>query len=121
MFCPRCGREYSDRVNFCCQCGAAMFAPPAEHKLRRSRHDKKIAGVCGGFGEYLGVDPTLVRLIWLVAVVCGSGPDRRRARREPLAAPASPASECQFSGARGSVFRCASRAGGGVSPLALDS
>jgi phage shock protein C len=71
MFCPRCGREYSDRVNFCCQCGAAMFAPPAEQKLRRSRHDKKIAGVCGGFGEYLGVDPTLVRLIWLVAVVFG--------------------------------------------------
>jgi phage shock protein C len=71
MFCPRCGREYSERVNFCCQCGAAMFAPPPERKLTRSRHDCKIAGVCGGLGEYLGVDPTLVRLIWLVAVFFG--------------------------------------------------
>ncbi len=72
MFCPRCGREYRDAVNFCCQCGAAMFAPPvAERKLMRSRHDKKIAGVCGGLGEYMGVDPTLVRLIWLVAVIFG--------------------------------------------------
>ncbi len=72
MFCPRCGREYRETVNFCCQCGAAMFTPTTtERKLTRSRHDKKIAGVCGGLGEYLGVDPTLVRLIWLIAVIFG--------------------------------------------------
>ncbi len=72
MFCPRCGREYRENVNFCCQCGAAMFTPlSVERKLTRSRHDKKIAGVCGGLGEYLGVDPTLVRLLWLIAVIFG--------------------------------------------------
>jgi phage shock protein PspC (stress-responsive transcriptional regulator) len=26
--------------------------------------DKKVSGVCGGVAEYLGVDPTVVRLIW---------------------------------------------------------
>ena len=31
-------------------------------ELRKSRTNKKIAGVCGGIGEYFSVDPTLVRL-----------------------------------------------------------
>ena len=38
--------------------------------MTRSIYDKKIAGVCGGLAEYLAVDPTLIRLIWLVALVC---------------------------------------------------
>lgn len=67
MFCPQCGREYPQKVNFCCHCGAAMFTPVrAQKKLALSRHDKKIAGVCGGFAEYLDLDPTLVRLLWLM-------------------------------------------------------
>ena len=33
----------------------------------RSRTDEKIAGVCGGLAEYLEVDSTLVRLLWLAA------------------------------------------------------
>ncbi|HEX5411966.1 MAG TPA: PspC domain-containing protein [Terriglobia bacterium] len=39
----------------------------------RSRTNQKIAGVCGGFAEYLDVDPTLVRLIWLAALFLGGG------------------------------------------------
>ena len=31
-------------------------------ELRKSRTNKKIAGVCGGIGEYFGVDPTIIRL-----------------------------------------------------------
>jgi phage shock protein PspC (stress-responsive transcriptional regulator) len=31
-------------------------------RLYRSYTNKKIAGICGGLGEYLGVDPTVVRL-----------------------------------------------------------
>ena len=31
-------------------------------KLYRSRTNRKIAGVCGGLGEYFGIDPTLIRL-----------------------------------------------------------
>ena len=42
-------------------------------KLRKSR-DKKIWGVCGGIAEYLDMDPTVVRIIWLVLVLgCGTG------------------------------------------------
>ncbi len=69
MFCPQCGREYSQKVNFCCQCGTAMYTPPKSNKkLTLSRRDKKIAGVCGGFAEYLDLDPTLVRLLWVALV-----------------------------------------------------
>jgi phage shock protein C len=34
-------------------------------KLYRSL-DRKLAGVCGGIAEYLGVDPTVVRIVYLV-------------------------------------------------------
>ena len=37
-------------------------------RLYRERWDKKIAGVCGGLGQYLGMDPTVVRL--LVVFIC---------------------------------------------------
>jgi phage shock protein C len=67
MFCPQCGRETVERVNFCCQCGAALVTPPATRKvLQRSRVNRKIAGVCAGFAEYLELDPTLVRIVWLM-------------------------------------------------------
>ena len=68
MFCPQCGKEYAQRVNFCCHCGAALGvpAPVPPKKLSRSRMDNKIAGVCGGFAEYLDLDPTVVRIIWLM-------------------------------------------------------
>ncbi len=43
-------------------------------KLAKSRNDRKLCGVCGGFAEYLNLDPTVVRLIWvLLAIAAGSG------------------------------------------------
>lgn len=42
-------------------------------KLYRSKRNKIIAGVCGGIGEYLGVDPTLVRLLWVLLSLQGIG------------------------------------------------
>ena len=33
------------------------------------RKDKKIFGVCGGLGDYFGIDPTLVRVVFLIAVL----------------------------------------------------
>jgi len=73
MFCPRCGKEYGQTVNFCCHCGAAMFVPTtaSRKKLARSRTDKKIGGVCAGFAEYLDLDHTLVRLLWIMLVFVG--------------------------------------------------
>lgn len=37
-----------------------------EKKLCLSRNNKLIAGVCGGFAEYFKVDPTLIRVIWII-------------------------------------------------------
>ena len=37
-------------------------------RLYRSTRDKTIAGVCGGLGEYFGVDPTFVRLIFVLLI-----------------------------------------------------
>jgi phage shock protein C len=42
-------------------------------KLCRSRTDKMIAGVCGGLGRYLGVDPTLIRLAFVLLLLFGIG------------------------------------------------
>jgi phage shock protein C len=42
-------------------------------KLYRSRTDKMIAGVCGGLGTYLGVDPTLIRLAFVLLLLFGIG------------------------------------------------
>ena len=41
-------------------------------KLYRSREQAMLAGVCGGIGEYFEIDPTLVRLVWVVLGFCGS-------------------------------------------------
>jgi phage shock protein PspC (stress-responsive transcriptional regulator) len=48
-------------------------APPAPKRLLRSRNDRWIAGVCGGLGEYAGVDPNLVRLLAVVGAVFSAG------------------------------------------------
>ncbi len=42
-------------------------------RLHRSSDDKWIAGVCGGFAEYLDWDPTLIRLAWLFLTVFSAG------------------------------------------------
>ncbi len=40
-------------------------------KLTRSTSDRKIAGVCGGIAEYLNIDSTVGRIIFLIAALCG--------------------------------------------------
>lgn len=42
-------------------------------ELKRSRTNRMIAGVCGGIGEYFEIDPTVVRLVWVVVTVLTSG------------------------------------------------
>jgi len=44
-----------------------------EKKLYRSRTSRMLAGICGGLGEYFGVDPTIVRLVWVIASVFVAG------------------------------------------------
>jgi len=40
--------------------------------LRRSRRHRMLGGVCGGFADWLGWDPTLVRVLYVVVSVCSA-------------------------------------------------
>ncbi len=40
-------------------------------KIYRSRQDRMLFGVCGGLGAYFSVDPTVVRLLFLLAALLG--------------------------------------------------
>ena len=42
-------------------------------KLYRSRQNRVVFGVCGGLAEYFGIDPTIVRLIFVLGVLFGFG------------------------------------------------
>ena len=46
----------------------------ATKKLYRSQSERWFAGVCGGLGNYFGIDPTLVRVLFVIfALTFGSG------------------------------------------------
>lgn len=40
-------------------------------RLTRSTTDRRVAGVCGGLAKYLGVDPTVLRIIFLLSIIFG--------------------------------------------------
>lgn len=42
-------------------------------RLTRSHADKMISGVCGGIAQYLGWDPTLIRILFVVLTFIGWG------------------------------------------------
>lgn len=70
MICTNCRQEIADSSNFCNNCGARQqIATRGCKRLLRSSTDRKIAGVCGGLAEYLEIDSTVVRLVWLLLVV----------------------------------------------------
>jgi phage shock protein C len=51
-----------------------MEQPTSFKRLYRSRKNRVLAGVCGGLGEYLNIDPVVVRLIWVaISLVWGFG------------------------------------------------
>jgi len=98
VICPNCRKEIVDGSKFCYNCGtklatdaaapnssapppaSAAPAPPAyampapAKRLMRSSRDKKLGGVCAGLADYFDLDPTLVRVLWLLAVfLAGTG------------------------------------------------
>jgi phage shock protein C len=80
MICQHCQKEIAEGSKFCYNCGAQQAGvagsaapvgiPPAKRLMRSSR-DKKIAGVCAGLAEYFDIDPTIVRVVWLLAIFLG--------------------------------------------------
>jgi phage shock protein C len=50
--------------------GASAAPQP---RLVRSRTDRRIGGVCGGLAEYFDVDPTIVRVTWVIlSIIAGA-------------------------------------------------
>ena len=43
-------------------------------RLYRSRSDNKISGVCGGLAEYFNIDPTIIRVIFIILLLPGGFP-----------------------------------------------
>src|SRR6202035_2540704 len=79
MVCASCQKQIADGSNFCYNCGAQQSAAsatgtapcPPRKRLVRSTTDKKIAGVAAGLADYFDLDPTIIRLVWLLAFLCG--------------------------------------------------
>ena len=63
--CQHCLREIPAGACFCPACGSRLAGEP--RKLHRRRDLEKLAGVCAGLGDYLDLDPTLVRVVFAVA------------------------------------------------------
>lgn len=42
-------------------------------RLTLSSENAKIAGVCGGIGEYFGIDPAIVRILWILGTLVSLG------------------------------------------------
>ncbi len=47
---------------------------PLKNKLRRSRRDRVVAGVCGGLAEFFGINVFWFRLAFLIALIPGGIP-----------------------------------------------
>lgn len=84
MVCANCQKQITDGSNFCYNCGAkqplagAATGNTADYgqrkRLVRSTNDKKIAGVAAGLADYFDLDPTIIRVVWLLAFLCaGAG------------------------------------------------
>ena len=80
MTCPNCQKEIMAGSKFCYACGAKQpesgapgMGQPAvsRRRLLRSSTDKKIGGVCAGIADYFDLDPTIIRVVWLLLALCG--------------------------------------------------
>ncbi len=79
MICQHCQKEIAEGSKFCYNCGAQQAGGvasvpagiPMQKRLMRSSRDKKIGGVCAGLADYFDIDPTIIRVVWLLAIFLG--------------------------------------------------
>jgi phage shock protein C len=48
-------------------------SPTSYRTLRRSRTDRMLGGVCGGFARYLGIDPVVARVLYVLGTLVTGG------------------------------------------------
>jgi len=70
--CTGCGREMEADQAFCGHCGVRRAAGGPRRLVRIPSHGR-LAGVCAGLAEYLDVDVTLVRLLWILLGIVPGG------------------------------------------------
>lgn len=86
-YCNKCGEPINLDDSFCKNCGAEIRGsykaetqrgyPPrqitTQPKLYRSVDDRWVAGVCGGLGRHFNIDPILIRIAFIIAIMGGMG------------------------------------------------
>ena len=72
MICGSCSQQVNTEARFCSHCGKPMQARAwYSGPIVRPLYGRRIAGVCAGVADHLGVDRGLVRLIAALLLVCG--------------------------------------------------
>lgn len=74
MYCNYCGKVIQDDANVCAYCGKTVVGVVARRQLLRSRTNRKIAGVCAGLALYFDMDITLMRVLWIAALLVPPAP-----------------------------------------------
>ncbi len=67
-YCRNCGVEMNPQAKYCVQCGVKQEQPAGQFgfdNLTRSNDGKIIAGVCSGLGKCWGIDPWILRLLFI--------------------------------------------------------
>ena len=68
--CAVCDVEMGGQ-HFCKTClrDAGRRTPAGLRRFARTRRDRWVAGVCGGIARYFGIDPTLVRVLFILGMI----------------------------------------------------